>query len=226
MRTPDRFRVLLLAGVETRYHAYEEVVPPLTACLGSLGVSCACELPAQALSRDRLKASDAIVSITTGGQLTPVQEQALLSAIRTPTNDRNRPVHFLGLHGAACSFSNSPAYYEMLGGRFAGHPPMATFRVSVSEKHPVTERVSGFDIFEELYTLKLCAPVQVLLTGTSKTSLDGAPQLPLGWVKHYGAGKVCYLALGHGARQLEHQSVQRLVENTLAWFGLGNGQRL
>jgi uncharacterized protein len=225
-RQPRRgaLRVLLIGGVETRFHHFDELRAVLARVIAGAGASCTSLLASDAFRPEVLRRFDAIVSITTGGTLDEAEESALLGAVAENRNDAGRPVHFLGVHGASCSFSNSQRYAEMLGGRFLRHPPMGRFRVEIdAPDHPVTTGVDAFDIYDELYLLELCSPLQVLLSAwhaePEVTPEVPARRVPLGWVRAHGEGKVCYVALGHGPEQLEHPSVKRLVSQALDWFG-------
>lgn len=213
---PEGTRVLLLGGVETRFHRFEQVAPPLQALLARAGYSCTSLLAPDALRGEVLAQTDVLVSITTGGTLTPREERALLGAIAEPKNDRRAPVHFLGIHGASCSFANSQRYFSMLGGRFTGHPPPADFTVEVDPTHSVTRGIESFSIHEEFYLLEMCAPARVLLRGSPPGG--GSARHPLGWVRQHGQGKVCYLALGHGPEQLAHPRVQQYLRQAVGWF--------
>jgi type 1 glutamine amidotransferase len=183
-------------------------------------------LSPDALHAEVLREFDAIVSVTTGGELSLAQETALLTAIGEPRNDRGRPLHFLGVHGASCSFANSARYLALLGGRFLRHPPMTTFRVEIeAPAHPVVSGLEPFEIYDELYVLELLSDVHVLLSSENPEPSrptaqgDAHRRLPLGWVRKQGQGKICYLALGHGQEQLEHPSVAGLIQRALGWFG-------
>lgn len=216
-------RVLVMGGVETRFHHFAELGPALARVVSTGNTQVTQLLAQDALSADVLRNVDAIASITTGGDLSEAQENALLTAIAEPRNDRGRPVHFLGLHGASCSFTSNPRYLAMLGGRFLSHPAMATFRVAIEvPDHPVTRGVSAFEIYDELYILELRSEIRVLLSAESPDApARSTPRVPLGWVREHGQGKVCYLALGHGPEQLEHPSYARLIQQALAWFSAG-----
>jgi type 1 glutamine amidotransferase len=104
----------------------------------------------------------------------------------------------------------------MLGGRFVSHPEIGTFRVRVEADHPVTAGVADFDINDERYVIEMCSEVHSLLAPAASDAPMGQT---LGWVRSYGAGKICYLALGHGREQLQHPALRRLVTQALAWFG-------
>lgn len=210
-------RVLVLGGVETRFHAFEEVTPVLEELVLDAGHQPTVMRAPDALQESVLARFDAVASITTGGSLTRDQELSLLGAVHQGQNDRGRPVHFLGVHGAACSFQESAAYVEMLGGRFVRHPPMDRFDVEVEAPlHPVTRGVSRFSIHDEFYILELSGAVDVLISGQSPERAGA--RLPLGWCKRYGAGRVVYLAPGHGPEQLRNPGLRALVAGALGWF--------
>ncbi len=216
-------RILLMGGVETRFHHFDEVAPALAKILLNAGYDVTSLLAPDALRPEVLPHFDALVSITTGGELDPSQESALLAAAAEPRNDRAQPLHFLGVHGASCSFANSTRYAAMLGGRFLRHPPIASFEVvPENTDHPVTRGIEPFTIYDEQYVLELCSEVELLLHSASlepPAHPSALPtRLPLGWARRHGLGKVCYLALGHGPAELEHPSLVKLVTQALAWF--------
>jgi hypothetical protein len=84
----------------------------------------------------------------------------------------------------------------------------------------VTRGVSSFEAYDEFYVLEISSEVEVLLSGEHpEPSPDGARRrLPLGWAKRYGAGRVVYLAPGHGREQLENSGLRALVRGALGWF--------
>lgn len=220
-------RVLLLGGVETRFHQFELVVPPLTAHLKALGHDVTAARPDAGLTREQLSVTDVIVSITTGGTLSPSQMQTIDDAMSNL--GRDRPLDFLGLHGASCSFDDNLDYRAFLGGRFLRHPPMGPIDVRAGPTpHRVTAGVAPFRIVDELYVLELEPDVDVILQGnlaaseataSAATTSDEPTTLPLGWVRRHGLGRVCYFALGHGPEQLAHPSLRSLIRSALWWFG-------
>ena len=217
-------RVLVLGGVETRFHAFEEVTPVLAEAVRAAGHRPTVLRATDGLLEARLRQFDAVASITTGGSLSAEQEAALLEAVAERKNDRGRAVDFLGVHGAACSFQANPGYIAMLGGRFVRHPPMCRFDVEIDvPDHPVTRGASRFETYDEFYILELSGEVEVLVSGKSpEQATDPAGRrLPLGWSKRYGAGKVVYLAPGHGAEQLRNEGLRALIGGALSWFESG-----
>ncbi len=213
----EKARILLLAGTETRFHRADEVVPPLMEVVEAWGGVVNLGVGALALTEANLTCCDAILSITSGGILSAKQESALLSAllsaIATPSNDRGKAVHFIGLHGASCSFEHSDAYLDMLGGRFVSHPPLRPFSLSVDDPtHPLTRGIDAGPFSDEQYLLEPRAEFSTLLS-----SVHDDLRTPCLWHKKHGHGKVVYCALGHGEEQLRHPVLRRVVENALDW---------
>lgn len=120
---------------------------------------------------------------------------------------------FFGIHAATDTLKKSPAYGDMIGGYFDGHPWSGgqTVRVRVEQpEHPLCKGVFQEDAFfikDEIYQMK--APysrddVQVLLSvDLEKSDKPAKPikrednDIPVCWVKAYGKGRVFYSALGH-----------------------------
>lgn len=140
-----------------------------------------------------------IVMFNTGGQLTLEQKRGLVEGVASGKG-------FVGCHGAADSFKDSPEYIALLGGVFRRHPATRNFMVSLTDnRHPVTRNLTGYTvkhwepwpIFEytvndEQYLVDYDPRVHVL----AATLFRGQPW-PVAWVKPWGAGKVFYTILGH-----------------------------
>jgi uncharacterized protein len=135
--------------------------------------------------------------------------------------------HWLALHGTSGGRAErveginqrrtvKTDHHAILGSFFLTHPPICTFRVDVSARHPLTKGLDrAFEVEDEPYFIELQDPAstQILLTadygpqatspsiGTlypSDTSLqpDGKTRV-LGYVRTFGKGAVTYFALGH-----------------------------
>jgi type 1 glutamine amidotransferase len=156
-----------------------------------------------------------IVCYTFGHTLTLEQESGLLHALRgDPGNKKLKTKGLIGIHGASCSFLNSEAYLRMLGGKFLTHPPLDTLQVEITQpNHPVMQGIADFSIQDELYLIEPYSPFEVL----ASCQYEGFSR-PVVWVKPYGLGQVCYLSLGHGPDQLQHPSVQKIIDNTVSWI--------
>ncbi|MFC1652209.1 ThuA domain-containing protein [Planctomycetota bacterium] len=120
---------------------------------------------------------------------------------------------FFGIHAATDTLKKSPAYGDMIGGYFDGHPWSGSQTVSVrieQPQHPLCVDVfhgKGFSIKDEIYQMKdpySRDKVQVLLSvDVEQSEKPGKPikrkdrDFPLSWIKEYGKGRVFYSALGH-----------------------------
>ncbi|MCL4217319.1 MAG: ThuA domain-containing protein [Candidatus Hydrogenedentes bacterium] len=204
---PRRKRILLLTG--GKYH-------PWVSCAGILkrtfedtgrhGVTVSEDR--DTLKKDAISRFDAVVVYTQGGELTAAQEKGMLDYVRAGGS-------FIGLHGAAASWTTNANYIDMLGGIFKEHGPVTEFPVAITDHDSViTRRLPGFRVTDELYILdKFDADkVQVLATAMWK-----GKQRPIAYTKSYGKGKVFYLALGHDERAFEHPLFQKMVVRGLDW---------
>lgn len=110
-----------------------------------------------------------------------------------------------GADGVVDTPDVAPAFMELLGTRFAGHPPIEPFKVEVTNPdHPLTAGLRAFRIEDELYLSHRTAPIDVLLhtsfTGECSEFRDkiwNEAQVPVLYERRIGAGAVLYLTLGH-----------------------------
>ncbi|KHK93182.1 ThuA domain-containing protein [Novosphingobium malaysiense] len=98
-----------------------------------------------------------------------------------------------------------PRFTNLLGTRFAGHPPIAPFKVHVTRgDHEMTQGLRDFRVEDELYLTHRTADIDVLLhtafTGTCDEFRDAAwdeAQVPVLYERNVGQGAILYLTLGH-----------------------------
>ncbi len=159
------------------------------------------------LNPSTLDTYDVIVNCTTFVEPTEEQVGALLDTVKGGKG-------FVGIHGATATFWNSPAYLEMIGGKFIAHDPNKEFMVKISNAravipHLITKGVDNFTIQDELYIIEGDI--------TRWEILARAEGHPVIFNKVYGEGRVHNNALGHDARALNNPSFQRLVNNGIAW---------
>lgn len=121
---------------------------------------------------------------------------------------------FAGIHSATDSFKKSDAYWEMVGGRFAGHGG-GKFTVRIEDKnHPITKGLEDFEITDETYRHKYHPKAKM----HSLIRIDrGKEQQSMGWVRDYGKGRMFYTALGHGRPAWTNPHFQRLVVRGIYW---------
>ena len=170
------------------------------ACRGAFEVEATQDCAA--ISRENLARFEAVVFYTTGElPFDDGQKEALLEFVRDGGG-------FVGIHSAADTFYEWPAYGELIGARFDGHPWVQKVRVRVEDSwHPSTIHLApAFGIEDEIYQFKDWdrAKVHVLLS-LDPDSVDlGAKgvkrrdrDFPLAWCREFGEGRVFYTALGH-----------------------------
>jgi type 1 glutamine amidotransferase len=120
---------------------------------------------------------------------------------------------FLGIHAATDALHEAPAYGEMIGGYFDGHPWSAKRTVFVrveKPEHPLCKNVfegKGFSIKDEIYQIgdpysrdKCHVLLSLDLEKSEKPDKpikDGQTDIPVCWTKPYGKGRVFYSSLGH-----------------------------
>jgi type 1 glutamine amidotransferase len=138
---------------------------------------------------------------------TPEQEKGLCDFVRSGGA-------FAGIHSATDSFKKSDAYWEMVGGRFAGHGH-GTFTVRIEDKnHPITKGLEDFEITDETYRHKYHPKAKM----HDLIRIDrGKEQQSMAWVRDYGKGRMFYTALGHGRPAWTNPHFQRLVVRGIYW---------
>lgn len=117
---------------------------------------------------------------------------------------------FVGAHCATDTFYDVPAFGEMVGAYFDGHPWNREVVVEVeATDHPATGHLGdAFAITDEIYQFKEPydrSRLDVLLSlDTSSVPMD-APGIArddgdfaIAWTREHGDGRVFYTALGHG----------------------------
>lgn len=160
--------------------------------------------------RDQFKAEniknyDLVLIYTTGGNLTPEQEQGLCSFVENGGG-------LVGIHSATDSFKNSDAYWKMMGGRFTGHGS-GTFKVNNTGKsHCIVKGTGSFDITDETYRHDFHPDSKLVIL--QRREMDGDP---VSWVQYYGKGRVFVTGLGHAKPAWENPAFQELVTRGLLW---------
>jgi len=138
---------------------------------------------------------------------------------------------FFGIHAATDSLKKVPAYGEMIGGYFDGHPwgGGSTVTVKLEEpNHALCQGVFGgaqsFTIKDEIYQFKEPydrSRVRVLLSIDLEKSDKPNPNkmkrtdgdYPVAWIKRYGKGQVFYCSLGHNTSTYANPMVLKFWAN-------------
>lgn len=212
-------KILLYGGGGV--HDYRSICPILKDYLVQQN-DCAVDYVAEdqnVFRAERLQGYDAAVIYHTGGELAVDPKRGLVEWVAAGKG-------FVGIHGAADSFRNSPEYLAMVGGFFRAHPCHREYIVSLTdEEHPVTKGIAGYTakdwekwpVFEykvrdEQYLLDCDSRVHVLATTVFRGRI-----WPVAWAKPWGKGKVFYLALGHDAPACQNPFFQQIFISAAKW---------
>lgn len=173
-------------------------------------------------SAENLKRYAAVMFFTTGElPLSGSEKSALLDFVRSGHG-------FLGVHSATDTFYSWPAYLDLIGGYFNGHPWHQSVTVDVVDSgNPLVAFLgSSFRIYDEIYQISdfdyRGSRVLLRLDPNSvDLSKPGVHQRfygwPLAWTRSYGQGLVFYIALGHEASVWQDVRYQRILTNAIIW---------
>ena len=160
------------------------------------------------LKADNIKKHDVVLFYCTGLEFTdPAQEKGLCDFVRNGGG-------YAGIHSASDSFKQSDAYWELVGGRFAGHGG-GKYKVTILDKeHPITKGLEDFEIEDETYSHNYHKNACIrVLTRMNR----GNERQAMSWIQHYGKGRVFYTGNGHGREAWANPQFQRLVVRGLYW---------
>jgi type 1 glutamine amidotransferase len=168
------------------------------------------------LDEESLAATDLIVQCWTSGQLTGHQITGLTTAIRAGTG-------FAGWHGGIIDAFRTETRYQLLtGGQFVHHPrEFTTYEVRTVADHPIVAGIEPFTVTSEQYYLHMDPAVEVLAVTDYEDDPDN-PELagvvmPVTWTRHWGAGRVFVMAVGHRMADLEVPEVDLIIRRGMAW---------
>ena len=124
-------------------------------------------------------------------------------------------VHF------ACGAWQDWSEYVKIAGRvwnpkLRAHDRRGPFTVEITEAdHPITKGMKSFETDDELYTcLDGKTPIEVLAQARSKVDKK---LYPMGFVLHYGKGRVFNSPLGHDVKAFQFPGVGELFRRGTAW---------
>jgi uncharacterized protein len=164
--------------------------------------------------------ADLVVLYTAMGLFPQSRQKALADAVAAGTG-------LIAVHSASV-FPRSPdgsvagdhqVIAELIGCRFVSHGPdphESRFTVGVSAAHPVVRGLAAFDITHEHYQLELTAPAEVI-AWREPAPAGGGGREPVCCVRSFGAGRVCYLQLGHDMRVFDEPAVRELIARAAGW---------
>jgi len=133
---------------------------------------------------------------------------------------------FAGVHSATDTLHEFPAYGEMIGGIFDGHPWNQKVGVMVEDgAHPATAHFDErFEITDEIYQFRSFRrhPLRVLLS-LEPSSVDMTKgkredgDYALAWSRDWGEGRMFYSALGPREEVWRDERFQQLRLNGIDW---------
>ncbi|WP_228486377.1 ThuA domain-containing protein [Paludibaculum fermentans] len=167
---------------------------------------------------------DAVIFYTGGTlQMDEQQKADLLSFVHEDGKG------FLGVHSAAITFVQWPAYGEMLGGYFDEHP-WGTFDAPIVVEDPnfpgMQKWAPAFQMTDEIYQIKNYSreKTRVLMRlDASKVDLTNKKvkradrDFAVSWVKNYGKGRVFYTTLGHVPANWDRPDMQAMMMGAIQW---------
>jgi len=118
----------------------------------------------------------------------------------------------LGVHSATASFQEQLHYFEILGGRFIGHGPVALFEVKPVLDSIIFEGMPAFTVKDELYLHELQPGITPHFTATHE-----GREVPIVWTYRYGQGRVCYAVPGHRTETIRNKVYQGVLQRGLMW---------
>jgi type 1 glutamine amidotransferase len=136
---------------------------------------------------------------------------------------------FIGIHSAAITFTEWPAYGEMLGGYYDEHP-WNTFDAPIVVEDAAFPGMQSwkpsFTLTDEIYQIKMFsrANTRVLMRlDPSKLDLKNPrvqrtdQDFAVAWAKMYGKGRVFYTTLGHVEANWDRPEMQAMVTGAIKW---------
>jgi predicted dehydrogenase len=194
--------LILIGGV---YHDFEANAEVMAGLLRENGV-CESRITSDRKALTRLAGYDLVIIYASSDNMTPAQEKSLCEFVKGGGG-------LLGVHTATVFGVDNPAYMEMIGSRFINHGPITEFQVNLAGDHEITRRVDGFKVTDEFYVMeKKTRRYEVLATAMWQGKTH-----PMAYVRPYGKGRVCYIALGHDERAFRSPQFQKLVSQGARW---------
>lgn len=177
-----------------------------------------------------LRIADAIFFL--GHREVPIDEQQK-HELQAFVHDEGKG--FVAAHTALNAWESWPAFGDLLGGRYDGHPWNVAAGTLINEGNdfPATRHFpASFSFTDEFYQPKAFSRehARVLLRlDVSKMAPNAEVHvqngdLPLVWARTYGKGRVFYSALGHDAATWDQRDVMQMYFEAIKWaLGLTEG---
>ncbi|MFW6107552.1 MAG: ThuA domain-containing protein [bacterium] len=204
----EKIKVHMVQGGGHNWKAHLPILAEILQKTGDFQVSMSQDL--DELKAENIQEYDVVLFYGSGNNFKdPAQEKGLCDFVRDGGA-------CAGIHSATDSFKKSDAYWELVGGRFAGHGG-GKFTVRILDPdHPITQGLEDFEIQDETYRHRYHEKAEKELHHLVKID-RGKEQQSMGWVRDYGKGRLFYTSLGHGRQAWTNPHFQRLVVRGLYW---------
>jgi hypothetical protein len=165
-----------------------------------------------ALRWERVAPYDVVIQYT-GGRASVCSDAQLAGITRLV----ERGGGYVPLHYS--SSNTNEAFLDLVGAKFAGHPPFGPFTVRVSDgEHPITRGLGPLEIEDECYRSEVRAPdLRILMTSHHPDPEQKIGGEPSAWVREIGRGRLFYSALGHDHRVWPHPGLRELLTRGIRW---------
>ena len=209
-------RVLMLtATAGYRHESITTARQVMTSLAGGAGFAVTATEDVSALTESNLAAFDVLFFALTSGEL-PLSEDQKSAMLKFVSGGGG----FLGVHSAADTLYEWPAYGGMVGAYFKEHPWTQLGTVVVEQpSDPTTEGLGGrFSLVEEFYTFRDNPRPRVhVLLSLDAASVGSNGDFPLAWSQTYGAGRTYYNALGHFRETWQDRRFQQQITAAIQW---------
>ncbi|WP_030689684.1 ThuA domain-containing protein [Streptomyces globisporus] len=172
----------------------------------------------EVFTADRLERCAAVVLLSTTGSVLTGQGRSVLEAYV------RRGGGLLAVHAAANAEPDWPFYGDLLGTRFAGHPPLQPGLVHVEDPaHPATAHLPAewawTDEWYDFTSPPRGAGVRVLLRADESTYTGGThgADHPLSWCHEKAGGRFFFTALGHTSDSYATPAFRTHLSGALQW---------
>ncbi|MEA3224080.1 MAG: ThuA domain-containing protein [Thermodesulfobacteriota bacterium] len=119
----------------------------------------------------------------------------------------------LAIHSASASFKKHDRYFGILGGRFISHGKIGEIKIVQSnECTKIFGDIGNFSVRDELYMHEWDKNNNICFFTEKNNKIE-----PMVWTRGYGAGRVCYIAVGHCYKTMKNPDVQEIISRGLSW---------
>jgi uncharacterized protein len=123
------------------------------------------------------------------------------------------------VHVGVCSLLDLPRWPDVSGAAWIPgrtmHPPLGSCWIDVPQAgHPVSARLSSFEVVDESYSYLDLRPGSDVLASHTHDGLEH----PLVWAREIGRGRIVANALGHGPESYDSAGHRALIRAAAGWL--------